>query len=102
MKLENSDILRATQTFSTMISFLGRDKQVTPIVLDRVVHDVSSIHPEYLATHENNTSISDAVETIVNWLERVALRDPVLFQKLANKVRSSAIPVVKSEGETNA
>ena len=102
MKLENSDILRATQTFSTMISYLGRDKQVTPIVLDRVVHEVSNIHPEYLATHENNTSIGDAIETIVNWLERVALRDPILFQKLANKVRSRAIPVVESKGETNA
>lgn len=102
MKLENSDILRATQTFSTMISYLGRDKQVTPVVLDRVVHDVSNIHPEYLAAHDNNTSIGDAIETIVNWLERVALRDPVLFQKLVNKVRSSTTPVVESNGEQNA
>ena len=65
-------------------------------------HDVSTMHPEFLASHEDQTSLGDAIETVINWLERVAHRDPALFQKLSNKVRSGTEPVVKSNGESNA
>ncbi len=102
MKFENSEILRATQTFSALINSLDRSRQVNPRAVAKVVHDIRTLHPEYISTREDQTSLGDAIETVINWLERVAHRDPVLFQKLANKVRSGATPVVKSNGETNA
>lgn len=103
MKFENSEILRAAQTFSALVHSLGRTNQVNPRAVEQVVRDITRMHPEFLASHsDDQTSISDAVETVLNWLERVANRDPVLFQKLASKVRSSTVPVVESNGETNA
>lgn len=102
MKFENGEILRAAQTFSTLVQSLGRTNQVNPRAVEQVVRDVTRMYPEYLTASDNQTSISDAVETVLNWLERVANRDPVLFQKLADKVRSSTEPVIKSNGETNA
>ncbi len=99
MKLENSEILRATQTFTSMVSALGRSRQVTPKVLEQVVRDIRAEHPEYTSDMSDHTSLSEAVETVAAWLERVALRDPALFQKLSSKVRSEKISSVKPEGE---
>lgn len=102
MKIENSEILRATQTFTSLVSTLGRSKHVTPHVLDMVVKQIREQHPEYIGESNDATSLGDAIETVIAWLERVAHRDPALFQKLANKVRTTqaAPAVVKSEGES--
>jgi hypothetical protein len=43
-------------------------------------------------------SISTALETVTNWLERVAERDPLLFKQLMDRIRlpvSSTISDVK-------
>ena len=48
-------------------------------------------------------SISDALETVAAWLERVAERDPLLFRQLSEKIRlnvNKPAIVAESKGET--
>jgi hypothetical protein len=91
MKLESSEMLRAAQTYFTLVETLGRRKQVLPEVFKRVIHDVEKNMPGLVEETEEYTSISDALEIIGNWLERIAERDPKLFQKLIDRLRSKEI-----------
>ena len=87
MKLEASEILRAAQTYITLVETLGRRGTVLPRVFDRVVKQVTIDHPELLHASDDNMNIGDAFEIVSNWLERVAERDPALFKKLMNRIR---------------
>lgn len=100
MKLENSEILRATQTFTSMVTSLGRNKHVMPKVLDKVVREIRENFPELIQAESRDTSLSDAIETVAAWLERVAVRDPQLFRKLSVKLRAQE-DILKT-GEENA
>ena len=37
--------------------------------------------------HDDQMSIADALEIVSNWLERVAERDPALFQQLMTRIK---------------
>lgn len=87
MKLEATEILRASQTYMTLVESLGRRSQVLPQVFASVVADVRQNHQEVLHQSEDTTSVADALEIVSNWLERVAERDPVLFQQLVRRIR---------------
>lgn len=88
VKLENSEILRATQTFTSMVGALGRTKEVTAPTISKVIEAVKMQHPTLTEATKKETSLSDAIEIITSWLERVAIRDPLLFQKLAKKIKN--------------
>lgn len=88
VKLENSEILRATQTFTSMVGVLGRSKEVTAQTISRVVDTVEKQYPELTSTNKKEPSIGDAIEIVSSWLERVATRDPMLFQTLAKKIKN--------------
>jgi len=99
MKLESSEMLRAAQTYFTLVETLGRRKQVLPEVFHRVIADVEKNLPGLMEEDEDNTSISDALEIIGNWLERIAERDPKLFQKLMDRLRNKEIlEIVDTKG----
>jgi hypothetical protein len=87
MKLEATEILRAAQTYITLVETLGRRNAVMPKVFTYVVNDVRKNHPDILHQGEDTTSIADALEVVSSWLERVAERDPLLFQQLVHKIR---------------
>ncbi len=93
MKMEASDILRASQTYITLVESLGRRGTVLPKVFDRVVRQVKLEHPELLHANDDTMGIGEAIEIVTNWLERVADRDPILFRQLMEKIRMNKVKV---------
>ena len=87
MRLEASDILRAVQTYTSLVGSLGRYQQVVPPMMDRVVADVQRLYPEAIADQDDQIAVGDAIDIIMKWLERVAERDPALFRQLMSKIR---------------
>jgi len=97
MKLEASEILRAAQTYMTLVETLGRRGEVLPKVFSRVVAAVERDHPDVIHQSDDAISVSDALETVGSWLERVAERDPLLFHQLMTRIKLKTTPVQISE-----
>ncbi|HUD07897.1 MAG TPA: AarF/ABC1/UbiB kinase family protein [Candidatus Saccharimonadales bacterium] len=87
IKLEASEILRATQTYMSLVDTLGRRTAVMPKVLRNVVERVQREHPEVLSKNDGEISVSQALDIVSNWLERVANRDPLLFSQLMKRIK---------------
>lgn len=92
MKLEASEMLRAAQTYITLVETLGRRGVVLPKVFDRVVAQVEVDFPGLRHEHDESMSIASALEIVSNWLERVAERDPALFQQLMSRIKLGSKP----------
>lgn len=90
VKLEASEILRATQTYMSLVDTLGRRTAVMPKVLKKVVERVKHEHPEVLSKNDGDISVSQALDIVSNWLERVANRDPLLFSQLMKRIKIGA------------
>jgi hypothetical protein len=98
VRLEASEILRAAQTYIGLVETLGRRATVLPVVFDRVVKQIEIDHPGLRHQAEQSMSISDALETVSGWLERVAERDPALFRQLTERITlKRAAPVATKE-----
>lgn len=87
LKLEASEILRAAQTYITLVDALGRRGKVLPEVFANVVSRVEREHPELVHDNEDELSVSAALDIVSKWLERVATRDPALFRQLVNRIK---------------
>jgi serine/threonine protein kinase len=87
IKLQASEILRAMQTYMTLLDALGRRTAVMPRVLKKSVERIQREHPEVLNKNDGDISVSQALEIISNWLERVANRDPLLFSQLMKRIK---------------
>lgn len=87
MDLEAADMLRAAQTYMTLVETLGRRNIVLPRVFSEVVLRVENEFPGLAYKDDRAMSTATALETVTNWLERVAERDPALFQQLMRKIR---------------
>lgn len=90
VRLEASEILRAAQTYTSLVEALGQRKAVLPRVFSEVVERVEAAYPGLRDQADDPISISHAIEIVNNWLERVAMRDPQLFRQLINIVKKSA------------
>lgn len=101
MRLESSEILRASQTYMTLVEALGRRKEVIPVVFTQVVSIVEREHPEVRTEGDEPMSIAQALETINRWLERVAARDPALFDKLLRRIKLQSTKQPKSTPANN-
>jgi ubiquinone biosynthesis protein len=86
MKLEATDILRAIQTYTSLLSSLGLYQQVMPPTVSRAVEYLRAHHSESVTDSREAVNMSSALETIASWLERVAVRDPMLFRQLSSKM----------------
>lgn len=102
IRLEASDILRAIQTYSALVTSLGRYQQVVPKMMDQVIREIKKSHPEVIADGSDQIAIGDAIDIITGWLERVAERDPALFKQLIKKIRLGKAPVVNINKEQPA
>jgi hypothetical protein len=102
MKLEATEILRAIQTYTSLVGSLGLYGEVMPKIMKRAVEDIRAEHPDIALETKDAVSIGDALETVANWLERVADRDPLLFKELSGKIRvnTAVVPEPKKEEET--
>ncbi|HMS31989.1 MAG TPA: AarF/ABC1/UbiB kinase family protein [Candidatus Saccharibacteria bacterium] len=85
LKVEDTDMVRAAQTYLTLVESLGMRSKVIPVTLTQVVSVVRSQFPELEHAGDRPMTLSQAMETVSNWLERIADRDPVLFSALLEK-----------------
>lgn len=101
VKLEASEILRAAQTYVTLVETLGRRNVVLPRVFSSVVKNVGEDHPSLAHNTDDSMTISDALDTVSSWLERVAERDPALFRELMNRIKLSRqkVDIIKEPGD---
>lgn len=99
MKLEDTAIMRSAQSFMTLLYSLGLYRKVLPKILTRVLDHVKSSYPE-ITQDSATVSISDAIETVSAWLERVAEKDPQLFKELSAKVKKASAMSAETEDAT--
>lgn len=102
VKLEASDILRTIQTYTSLVSSLGRYQQVVPQIMSDAVAEIRAHHPEIIADTDDQIAVGDAIDTIMNWLERVAERDPALFKQLMSKIQSGKDPLTSVKETADA
>lgn len=105
VKLEATDMLRAIQTYTSLLSSLGLYSKVMPYTLAKSMDYIKINFPDVASDNKNPIDISSAIETVSTWLERVAERDPALFRQLAEKMRMQPDEVdieLKVEGDINA
>jgi hypothetical protein len=86
VRLESSEVLRAAQTYINLLDSLGVMTDVLPNILADVVTLVMQRYPEIINETERGVSTSQAVDTVNRWLERVAVRDPMLFRQLLGRI----------------
>ncbi len=88
LKIEDSEMLRAAQSYITLVESLGMRK-VLPEAFKEGLAYVASERPEYTQETENTMSANRALEIVTKWLERVATRDPQLFKIFISKIRTA-------------
>ncbi len=99
MKLEATEMLRAIQTYTSLLSSLGLYKETMPVIIDHSVRYIREHHPEEVHDTKDSIAMADALETVANWLERVADKDPALFRQLSGRMRMSPASPSKLETE---
>lgn len=84
--MEASEVMRAAQTYIALLETLGCRAEVLPRILADVTTRVRTYYPEVVNETERHLSTSQAVDIINRWLERVAVKDPMLFRQLLHKI----------------
>jgi len=84
--MESSEILRAAQTYISLIEALERRNVIVPRLLSETVRRVSAEHADIIHQSDAPVSASQAIGIVNGWLERIALRDPALFRQLLSRI----------------
>ncbi len=90
MKIEDSEMLRAAQSYITLVESVGGRTSVLPEVFNEALSRVAHDFPEYTQDSPTLPSVNRAMETVSKWLERVADRDPALFKSFMEKINASS------------
>lgn len=97
IRFEDSEILRAAQTYMSTVEALGLRSEVFTTVFSTVVAEQAAKHPELTGNEgERQITTSQALEVINSWLERVANKDPLLFRRLLQQVGAAGHGTVKA------
>jgi hypothetical protein len=99
VNMESSELLRAAQTYITLVESLERRNQVVPRLLQETVRRVSADHADIIHQSDAPLSTSQAIDIVNHWLERIAMRDPSLFRQLLQSIdlRSAISNSVKEQ-----
>lgn len=90
MKIDDSEMLRAAQSYITLVDALNLKTEVLPPAFKEGLAYVAKERPEYTQETESSMSVSRAMEVISKWLERVAIRDPALFRTFVQKINAAS------------
>lgn len=102
MKVESTEMIRAVQSGITLVDSLNLYPQVMPLVYEKVIKQVADKQPELSGTNDPDMTINQAIDILYGWMERVANRDPALFQNLMSKLHlKSATDKASGEQKTN-
>lgn len=99
IKLNDSDLLRAAQTYMSLVESLGLRAEVLSVVFDTVVREQGSKHRDLLGDNEKAMTTSQALEVISAWLERVAAKDPMLFRRMLQQIGDVGTGTAKAAKE---
>lgn len=102
MKIDDSEMLRAAQSYMTLVDSMGGKTTVLPVILDRALKRVANDFPELTQDTTQLPSVNQAMETISKWLERVADKDPALFKTFVNKMNAAQPKAAKKAAENLA
>lgn len=97
--LESTEILRAGQTYIAMVEALGRRPYVMPFVLEQSVKRIATNHGEIVHMTDSPVSVTQAIDTVNRWLERVAVRDPALFRQLLGKIDLRSVQTAATQAQ---
>lgn len=89
MKLDDTEMLRAAQSYITLVDSFGLKGSVLPDAFKEGLAYVAKERPDYTKEGENTMSANRAMEVISKWLERVANRDPALFKVFISKIKTA-------------
>ena len=89
VKLDDSEMLRAVQSYITLVGSFDLKGSVLPNTLKEGLDYVAIQRPDYTQEGEITMSANRAMEVISKWLERVANRDPVLFKTFVTKIKAA-------------
>lgn len=89
MKLDDSEMLRAAQSYMTLVDSMGGKTTTLPTILETALNRVAQDYPEYTQDSPDLPSVNRAMETISKWLERVADKDPALFKSFVGKINAA-------------
>lgn len=85
VRIESSEVLRAAQTYIAVLKGLDRN-ELYPAILAQAVETIERENPDLALVTDKPVSISQAIGIINRWLERVAMRDPILFSQLLGSI----------------
>jgi len=88
MKIDDSEMLRAAQSYMTLVDSMGGKTTVLPTILETALARVENDFPELTQDTSRLPNINRSMETISKWLERVADRDPALFKTFITKINA--------------
>lgn len=89
VKLDDSEMLRAAQSYITLVSSFDLKGSVLPEAFKGGLDYVAAVRPDYTQEGEINISANRAMEIVSKWLERVANRDPALFKTFVTKIKAA-------------
>lgn len=97
MRLESTEMIRAAQSITTLLDSLGRYQTVIPGVYAKLIKTIERDYPEITTTQDAAMPTGQAIDILSSWMERVADRDPVLFQSLMSKLHLRKEQEAKAE-----
>jgi predicted unusual protein kinase regulating ubiquinone biosynthesis (AarF/ABC1/UbiB family) len=87
IKLSATEMLRAIQTYMSLVEALGMRMEVLPKVFSATVQQTQASHPNLEFEADEDLSMTKALTILHAWLERVASHDPELFTTLATRLQ---------------
>ena len=86
LKLDDSVMVRASDTFMQIINELDYRDEMFPSVFTEVINQVETDGLEITGT-KDIMEFDRAIEIVSNWLQDMIERDPLMFRPLAAKLR---------------
>jgi hypothetical protein len=88
LHFDATTLIRCSQMFLGLTTALGRKETVFLPMYQRVIRDVEELQLAAVnSTSPPPLSFEQAVEVVGDWLDRVATRDPFLFDKISGHLR---------------
>lgn len=87
LQIQSSEILRAWQTYVSILGALENHRQETlPYVFAEAAQYLRDNYPQLLHASDKPISVTRAIDIVNHWLERIAVRDPALFQQIFSHI----------------
>ncbi|MES2970739.1 MAG: AarF/UbiB family protein [Patescibacteria group bacterium] len=84
-KIKDGPLLRSLVTYNSLITVLGY-RSIVPEVYERVIAYARTNMPELEYEPETTLALSEAIETLYEWLERIGNNDYELYRQITTHI----------------